>query len=94
MPPESVIDFNLHQFGLPLYVGYVPVKLPVKIPQRALSARLQVHFISALSGRVSGDLKVDQLEVRDSEAASLFLSLLTSLPSFSLSAIELRPGLR
>jgi len=74
MPPESVIDLNLHQFGLPLYVGYVPVKLPVKIPQGALSSRLQVHFISALSGpevRVSGDLKVDQLDVRDSEDTPL-----------------------
>src|ERR1700758_1093045 len=74
MPPESVIDLNLHQFGLPLYVGYVPVKLPVKIPQGALSSRLQVHFISALSGpkvRVSGELKVDQLDVRDSEDAPL-----------------------
>jgi uncharacterized protein involved in outer membrane biogenesis len=35
---------------------------------------LQVHFISALSGpevRMSGDLKVDQLDVRDSEDAPL-----------------------
>jgi Domain of Unknown Function (DUF748) len=74
MPPESVIDLNLHQFGLPLYVGYVPVKLPVKIPQGALSSHLQVHFINALSGpevRVSGDLRVDQLDVRDSEDAPL-----------------------
>jgi hypothetical protein len=68
VPPESVIDLNLHQFGLPLYVGYAPVKLPVRIPQGSLSSRLQVQFVSALSGpevRVSGDLDVDRLDVRD-----------------------------
>jgi uncharacterized protein DUF748 len=67
-PPESEVDINLHQFGLPLYVGYVPVKLPVKIPQGALSSHLRLQFVAATSGpevRISGDLDVDQLDVRD-----------------------------
>ncbi len=72
VPPESVVDLNLHQFGLPLYVGYVPVKLPVKLPQGMLSSQLQVHFVNAASApeiRVSGEVALDQIDVRDSANA-------------------------
>ena len=74
VPPESVIDLNLHRLSLPLYVGYAPEKLPLKIPQGTLSSQLQVHFVNAASApkiRVGGELALDQLDVRDAANAPL-----------------------
>ncbi|MGH7913781.1 MAG: DUF748 domain-containing protein, partial [Candidatus Binataceae bacterium] len=73
-PPESVINLNLHRLSLPLYIGYVPEKLPLKILQGTLSSRLQVHFVNAASApeiRVTGELALDQLDVRDAANAPL-----------------------
>ena len=89
VPPESVVDLNLHQFGLPLYVGYVPVKLPVKIPQGMLSSRLQVHFVNAASApeiRVSGEVALDQIDVRDSANAPV-----AGFKHMSMVLTELKP---
>ncbi len=89
VPPESVVDLNLHQFGLPLYVGYVPVKLPVKIPQGMLSSRLQVHFVNAASApeiRVSGEMALDQIDVRDSANAPI-----AGFKHMSMVLTELKP---
>ncbi len=74
VPPESVINLNLHRLSLPLYVGYMPEKLPLKIPHGTLSSRLQVHFVNAVSGpriRVGGELALDQVDVRDAADAPL-----------------------
>ena len=74
VPPESVINLNLHQLSLPLYIGYVPRKLPLKVAQGTLSSLLQVHFVSAASApeiRVTGEAAVDQLDVRDTANAPL-----------------------
>jgi len=49
VPPESEIDLNLHRLSVPLYIGYVPEKLPLKVPQGTLSSQLQVHFVNAAS---------------------------------------------
>ena len=73
-PPESVIDLNLHRLSLPLYLGYVPTKLPLKVPQGTLSSLLQVHFVSAASApeiRVGGELALDDVDVRDVADAPL-----------------------
>ena len=89
VPPESVVDLNLHRFGLPLYLGYVPVKLPVKIPQGTLSSRLQVHFVNAASAaeiRVSGEMALDQIDVRDSANAPL-----AGFKHMSMVLTELKP---
>ncbi len=89
VPPESVVDLNLHQFGLPLYVGYVPVKLPVKIPQGMLSSRLQVHFVNAASApeiRVSGEMALDLIDVRDSANAPI-----AGFKHMSMVLTELKP---
>ena len=74
VPPESVVNLNLHRLSLPLYIAYVPEKLPLKVAQGTLSSQLQVHFVNAASApeiRVSGELAVDQLDVRDSADAPL-----------------------
>jgi hypothetical protein len=74
VPPESVIDLNLHRLSLPLYLGYVPEKLPLKVPQGTLSSLLQVHFVSASSApeiRVGGELALDDVDVRDAANAPL-----------------------
>ena len=74
VPPESVINLNLHQLSLPLYIGYVPRKLPLKVAQGTLSSLLQVHFVNAASApeiRVTGEAAVDQLDVRDAADAPL-----------------------
>src|SRR5271168_396639 len=69
---DSVVDLKLHQLNLPLYVSYVPVKLPVQIASGTLSADLYVHFVQAESQpliRVNGTLALDQLDVRDTADA-------------------------
>ncbi|MGZ6185638.1 MAG: DUF748 domain-containing protein [Candidatus Binataceae bacterium] len=74
VPPESVINLNLHQLSLPLYIGYVPKKLPLKLQQGTFSSLLQVHFVSAASApeiRVTGEAAIDQLDVRDAANAPL-----------------------
>ena len=73
-PPESVVNLNLHRLSLPLYIGYAPEKLPLKVVQGTLSSLLQVHFVNAASApeiRVSGELAIDQLDVRDTAGAPL-----------------------
>jgi uncharacterized protein involved in outer membrane biogenesis len=72
VPPESVIDLNFHRLSLPLYIGYAPKKLSLKIPQGTLSSRLQVHFVNAVSApviRVAGEVALDQVDVRDAANA-------------------------
>src|SRR5271170_6670093 len=69
---DSVVDLKLHQLNLPLYLSYVPVKLPVQIPQGTLSADLYVHFVQAEAQpliRLNGTLALDQLDVRDTADA-------------------------
>ena len=69
---DTVVDLKLHRIDLPLYVSYVPVKLPVKIPQGTLSADVYVHFVQAESQpliRLNGTLALDQLDVRDTADA-------------------------
>src|SRR6202165_4478128 len=71
--PESVIVLKIDHFNLAPYIGYVPMKLPVKLPRGALSAFLQVHFAQAAAGpviRVTGQTALDDLEVRDSADAA------------------------
>ncbi len=73
-PPESVVNLNLHRLSLPLYIGYAPEKLPLKVVQGTLSSLLQVHFVNAASApeiRVSGEFAIDQLDVRDTAGAPL-----------------------
>jgi len=72
--PESHVVISINRFNLAPYVGYVPVKLPIKIPQGALSAFVQVNFVQAASGpviRVSGKTSLDNLQVLDSANAPL-----------------------
>jgi hypothetical protein len=72
--PESSIGLSINHFNLAPYLGYVPAKLPIKLPAGALSAFLQVHFVQAASGpivRVTGDTSLDDLDVRDNANAPL-----------------------
>ncbi len=72
--PESVIGLRLDHLNLVPLIGYVPEKLPVTIPHGELSAYLQVHFAQAAGGpliRISGQVSLDQLEVRDAADAPL-----------------------
>ena len=74
VPPESVIDLNFHRLSLPLYIGYAPKKLPLKITQGTLSSLLQVHFVNAANApiiRVGGEVALDQVDVRDAANAPL-----------------------
>ncbi|MGA6972526.1 MAG: DUF748 domain-containing protein, partial [Candidatus Binatus sp.] len=69
---DSVVDLKLHKLDLPLYVSYVPVKLPVQIPSGTLSADLYLHFVQAEAQpliRVNGTVALDQLDVRDTANA-------------------------
>ncbi|HVA80548.1 MAG TPA: DUF748 domain-containing protein [Candidatus Binataceae bacterium] len=69
---DSIIELNLHQLDLSRYLGYVPRKLPVKIPQGTFSCALQVHFVAKDTGPViaiAGELAIDHLDVRDTSGA-------------------------
>ncbi|PTU32179.1 DUF748 domain-containing protein [Stenotrophobium rhamnosiphilum] len=71
---ESIVDIKLDQLDLTRYLAYVPVQLPVKIPQGFLSSNLQVHFVSAqpqVMISLSGDVSIDKLKVLDRKDAPL-----------------------
>jgi len=89
VPPESEIDLNLHRLSLPLYIGYVPKRMPLKIPQGTLSSQLQVHFVNAASApeiRIGGELALDQIDVRDAANAPL-----AGFKHLSVDLTELKP---
>jgi hypothetical protein len=72
--PESVVNLALDHLALPPYLGYVPVKLPIKLPSGALSADLQIHFVKTEPEpviAVAGTVTLDQLAVQDSVGAPL-----------------------
>ena len=69
---DSIIELDLHQLDLSRYLGYVPRKLPVEIPQGTFSCALQVHFVAKDTGPViaiAGELAIDHLDVRDTSGA-------------------------
>ena len=71
---DSIVELDLHRLDLPRYLGYVPRKLPVKIPHGTFSCALQVHFVAKDSGPViaiAGQLAIDQLDVRDSSGGPI-----------------------
>ncbi len=71
---ESEIDLRLHQLDLPLYLGYVPKKLPVQVAGGKLSCNLQVHFVNAGEApviKVSGEAALDKIVARDRSNAPL-----------------------
>lgn len=71
---ESIVDIKLDQLDLTRYLTYVPVQLPVKIPQGFLSSNLQVHFIATQPQAMislSGDIALDKLKVLDRKDAPL-----------------------
>src|SRR5712671_4992198 len=65
---DSVVDLKLQRLNLREYLGYVPRKLPIKIPSGTLSGDVYLHFLVGQSGpliRLNGTVAVDQLDVRD-----------------------------
>jgi Domain of Unknown Function (DUF748) len=71
---QSIIDLNLHRLDLPLYVGYLPMKLPVKLAQGEFSSLVQLHFINTESRprvRLDGQIAFDTIDVRDPSGAPL-----------------------
>lgn len=76
-PPESVVDLRLHRLDLHRYLGYVPKRIAIKIPQGTLSSDVQVHFVNATATgarpkiTLSGAVALDQLAVHDVADAPL-----------------------
>lgn len=71
---DSVLDLKLHRLDLREYLGYVPRKLPIKIPKGTLSADVYVHFVLEQSQpliRLNGTIALDRLDVRDALNAPL-----------------------
>ncbi len=71
---DSVVDLKLHRLDIPQYVGYAPMKLPVKIPSGTLSTDLYLHFVQAEAQpliRINGTVAIDQLDVRDTADAPI-----------------------
>ncbi len=72
--PESELVLNLRALEISSYLGYAPRKLPIKMPNGALSAFLLIHFVQSLQGpqiRIGGAVRLDQIEVRDAGGAPL-----------------------
>jgi hypothetical protein len=68
VPPESVMELNLHRFELAPFLGYLPVKLPIKMPGGTLSSALELHFVNSPTHpliRVNGVAALDQIDLRD-----------------------------
>jgi uncharacterized protein involved in outer membrane biogenesis len=42
---DSVVDLKLHRLSLREYLGYVPRRIPIKIPSGTLSGDVYVHFL-------------------------------------------------
>ncbi|MGD0074844.1 MAG: DUF748 domain-containing protein [Candidatus Binataceae bacterium] len=65
---ESIFALRLHRLDLPLYAGYVPVKMPVKLADGKFSSLVQIHFVNAESQphvRLDGEIAFDTIDVRD-----------------------------
>src|SRR5579863_10364610 len=71
---ESIVDLDLHRLDLPHYLGYVPVKLPVKLAQGKFSSLVRLHFLSnesQASIRLDGEIAFDTIDVRDLSGSPL-----------------------
>ena len=71
---ESIVDLDLHRLDLTRYVGYVPMKLPVKLAQGKFSSLVRLHFVntdSQPSIRLDGEIAFDTIDVRDLSNAPL-----------------------
>src|SRR5229473_994627 len=71
---DSVVDLKLHRLSLREYLGYVPRKIPIKIPSGSLSGDVYVHFLLEGSRpliRLNGTVALDQIDVRDTADAPL-----------------------
>jgi hypothetical protein len=72
--PDSILDLKLKNLSLTRVAAYLTHLVPIKIPQGTVSTKLQVHFLQPNSGpvvRLSGSIRVDKLDVRDSKNAPL-----------------------
>ena len=74
VPMESDLDLRIHKLDLAPYLGYVPRKLPIKMPSGNFSCDLQLRFVNAPAGpsvRLAGEAALDKLDVRDEANAPL-----------------------
>jgi hypothetical protein len=68
VPMESVLDLNIHDLDLSHYIGYVPRKLPIKLPSGMFSCLLQIHFVNDPNRpiiKIAGAVSLDKIDVRD-----------------------------
>ncbi len=73
-PPESELDLNIHRLDLARYAGYLPARLPLKIPGGTFSCAMQIHFVMGENQpviRLNGAAALDQIDVRDGANAAL-----------------------
>lgn len=74
VPMESDLELRIHQLELAPYLGYVPQKLPIKMPSGNLSCDLQLRFVNASAGpsiRLGGVVALDKIDVRDQANAPI-----------------------
>jgi len=73
-PPESEVDLNIHRLDLARYAGYLPARLPLKIPGGTFSCAMQIHFVMGETQpliRLNGPAALDQIDIRDGANAAL-----------------------
>ena len=72
---ETVLHWDLAGLPLPLYLDYVPVKLPAKIESGSLDARIDFTFVGRGANppqlTLSGDLALSDLTVNEHSGAPL-----------------------
>lgn len=65
---DTVLTLNLHALDLHRYLGYVPIRVPIRVPRGTFSSLLQVHFVDKEPAPViaiAGRLALDRLQVND-----------------------------
>jgi len=69
---DSALTLNFHRIDLPLYTGYLPPSLAIKLPSGALSIDALLHFRQSDTGpvvEINGAVALDQFDLRDSSNA-------------------------
>jgi hypothetical protein len=71
---ETVMNLNLHALDLHRFLGYVPGKIPIAIPNGTFSCRLQVHFVvkqPVPAIAIAGRMALNQVQVNDPAGAPI-----------------------
>jgi hypothetical protein len=87
---ETIVNLHLSDVDIPRYLGYSPVRLPVRLDKGSLSSALDIVIVRAkdmnLSASVKGTLRLDGLLLRDADGGD------STGPVAALRSIDVKIG--